>query len=188
MRPRVFPAEDDRPRQHLHARYPGFNEAAGIPRGRRPARLRPSFRRRGFNEAAGIPRGRPAARAWTNLPGRSRFNEAAGIPRGRRRRRPLWQAPVPRASMRPRVFPAEDERDGRSERDAERASMRPRVFPAEDGATAARWWGPTSRFNEAAGIPRGRLGNPWTSIRTKPRFNEAAGIPRGRLEQQLEMI
>ena len=62
----------------------GFNEAAGIPRGRRGA----AFKRYeplayGFNEAAGIPRGRPrgAFRNWLS------FNEAAGIPRGRRLRR-----------------------------------------------------------------------------------------------------
>ena len=34
--------------------------------------------------------------------------------------------------------------------------MRPRVFPAEDGRRSARDAGARSRFNEAAGIPRGR--------------------------------
>ena len=36
------------------------------------------------------------------------------------------------ASMRPRVFPAEDKRRLRDLRHTRRASMRPRVFPAED--------------------------------------------------------
>ena len=59
--------------------------------------------------------------------------------------------------MRPRVFPAEDKQEAQSEVHASTASMRPRVFPAEDGTTP----GPLDRgiqcFNEAAGIPRGRL-------------------------------
>ena len=62
-----------------------------------------------------------------------------------------------RASMRPRVFPAEDLIERQFLAGGPRASMRPRVFPAEDGATprpaAAIFFG----FNEAAGIPRGRL-------------------------------
>ena len=36
------------------------------------------------------------------------------------------------ASMRPRVFPAEDDADRRLVAVPIRASMRPRVFPAED--------------------------------------------------------
>ena len=39
-----------------------------------------------------------------------------------------------------------------------RASMRPRVFPAEDSRNPARRLRLHPRFNEAAGIPRGRLG------------------------------
>ena len=58
MRPRVFPAED--------MACPG----------------RPKPAHEGFNEAAGIPRGRPAADAIHTI-GSSSFNEAAGIPRGR---------------------------------------------------------------------------------------------------------
>ena len=34
--------------------------------------------------------------------------------------------------------------------------MRPRVFPAEDPGRFPRSRVPTTRFNEAAGIPRGR--------------------------------
>ena len=58
--------------------------------------------------------------------------------------------------------------------------MRPRVFPAktqgQHGARVA-----PRRFNEAAGIPRGRpvLAAPY--VRRDRCFNEAAGIPRGRL-------
>ena len=35
--------------------------------------------------------------------------------------------------------------------------MRPRVFPAEDSTPTTRLMSWTRRFNEAAGIPRGRL-------------------------------
>ena len=60
--------------------------------------------------------------------------------------------------MRPRVFPAED---AHLRWDAEhhlQASMRPRVFPAEDPENATRRLRAYPCFNEAAGIPRGRLG------------------------------
>ena len=83
--------------------------------------------------------------------------------------------------------------------------MRPRVFPAEDpGATAVRRRR-LARFNEAAGIPRGRhsrrvVPDQPQAASMRPRvfpaedppmrvaddsaaevgFNEAAGIPRGR--------
>ena len=40
--------------------------------------------------------------------------------------------PARRASMRPRVFPAEDSGGRPSGDDPQPASMRPRVFPAED--------------------------------------------------------
>ena len=60
MRPRVFPAEDP---------------VDGVPLPRSDA---------GFNEAAGIPRGRPTPRRRTWMRRIHRFNEAAGIPRGRR--------------------------------------------------------------------------------------------------------
>ena len=60
------------------------------------------------------------------------------------------------ASMRPRVFPAEDPALLVALPGELVASMRPRVFPAEDcpcWTTAARR---STCFNEAAGIPRGR--------------------------------
>ena len=86
MRPRVFPAEDIASSAFSTGSLPCFNEAAGIPRGRRPRvppRRRP--RRARFNEAAGIPRGRRGA-GRSAVIGRPRFNEAAGIPRGRQLR------------------------------------------------------------------------------------------------------
>ena len=58
MRPRVFPAEDAPPTGPELRYRNGFNEAAGIPRGRRAERIRVSPPRACFNEAAGIPRGR----------------------------------------------------------------------------------------------------------------------------------
>ena len=55
------------------------------------------------------------------------------------------------ASMRPRVFPAEDRRqDASSDRQAV-ASMRPRVFPAEDFIAGAGTW---SRQRVASMRPR----------------------------------
>ena len=167
-----------------------FNEAAGIPRGRLAERQNRA-RATGFNEAAGIPRGRLGVVRVGRDPA-TRFNEAAGIPRGRRgfRRQDESRLAGP-ASMRPRVFPAEDSvcrpEIGRGPRFNEAAgiprgrqsrkppslprhqgaSMRPRVFPAED---------PTARdcirdcaigFNEAAGIPRGRRCSMWMVVRPR---------------------
>ena len=62
-----------------------------------------------FNEAAGIPRGRlrPIRRGAHQVSG-WRFNEAAGIPRGRQEAVATAQQGGDMASMRPRVFPAED--------------------------------------------------------------------------------
>ena len=61
--------------------------------------------------------------------------------------------------MRPRVFPAEDVIDVACvERPAIHASMRPRVFPAEDAKRREMTDTRYDRFNEAAGIPRGRHG------------------------------
>ena len=130
MRPRVFPAEDSGDRLAHTARRSGFNEAAGIPRGRLLRHCRLHCGCRGFNEAAGIPRGRrpPAHPIERGPPG---FNEAAGIPRGRHTAR-VGGARRRQASMRPRVFPAEDGDVLALHGDGRRASMRPRVFPAED--------------------------------------------------------
>ena len=58
MRPRVFPAEDASRSRAVAAVTDCFNEAAGIPRGRRRGRRAHSPPRCRFNEAAGIPRGR----------------------------------------------------------------------------------------------------------------------------------
>ena len=181
MRPRVFPAEDT------------------VSKGRRD---RCTVR---FNEAAGIPRGRHTQH-YSTTKQHTRFNEAAGIPRGRLGPGAPSHRPTSNASMRPRVFPAEDDVSGtvhvrrahsfneaagiprgrragsRKRSAARRASMRPRVFPAEDTDDVARVTCPACSFNEAAGIPRGRQSTPGRTV-PRPRvegFNEAAGIPRGR--------
>ena len=145
MRPRVFPAEDSGFSRKLDAQgaFWGFNEAAGIPRGRPRTHPGQTWGRLSDGRASMRPRVFPAEDV-AKVQGcasctrsRSRFNEAAGIPRGR----------LPSASL--------------------------SAF-----ATLVRL-----RFNEAAGIPRGRLlqtpeGGPGALML---RFNEAAGIPRGRL-------
>ena len=108
MRPRVFPAEDNPPTRPRRPPAQGFNEAAGIPRGRRrQGRPASEARRCRFNEAAGIPRGRPRLARGRHA-GRPRFNEAAGIPSGRHPGIAICGIPPNDASMRPRVFPAED--------------------------------------------------------------------------------
>ena len=161
MRPRVFPAEDPRHRRPTTSPSCCFNEAAGIPRGRRRTVADGYSTEHRFNEAAGIPRGRRSIR-WPRCRRRTRFNEAAGIPRGRpsrttsRSSRPSCfneAAGIPRgrpsgrpseyrrllvASMRPRVFPAEDDEGADPAEHRGAASMRPRVFPAEDGGDFAR--------------------------------------------------
>ena len=82
MRPRVFPAEDP---LRIGVRFPPdqrFNEAAGIPRGRRLCLVWPV----GVDEASMRPRVFPAedtTSTSTRRPGAASFNEAAGIPRGR---------------------------------------------------------------------------------------------------------
>ena len=83
MRPRVFPAEDAAADARRNRQATGFNEAAGIPRGRRtlsspgrPAPRRASMRPRVF------PAEDPCARS-TCAGCATSFNEAAGIPRGR---------------------------------------------------------------------------------------------------------
>ena len=156
MRPRVFPAED-RWATRCNPRSPGrFNEAAGIPRGRRRCKRKTKAFEASFNEAAGIPRGR------------------LELAIGQRGEHPL-------ASMRPRVFPAEDVVDRQVAQLVIHASMRPRVFPAEDGAGGRAGDRLPDRFNEAAGIPRGRPSLRRFPVEWHRRFNEAAGIPRGRL-------
>ena len=129
MRPRVFPAEDPT----VPFLPPVLAAASMRPRvfpAEDAVRIRSAIGRPGFNEAAGIPRGRPA-RIGTWRTRRYRFNEAAGIPRGR-----------PASHTLPRS------RSG--------ASMRPRVFPAEDLVEGDRGALEQDGFNEAAGIPRGR--------------------------------
>ena len=84
MRPRVFPAEDAASSVCSPTGSSGFNEAAGIPRGRRKG-LDVIFR--GLHGPASMrPRVFPAEDAPAERCGPApsgRFNEAAGIPRGR---------------------------------------------------------------------------------------------------------
>ena len=61
----------------------------------------------GFNEAAGIPPRKTPKHSLKIIAVFYRFNEAAGIPRGRLRIPPDSDSSGG-ASMRPRVFPAED--------------------------------------------------------------------------------
>ena len=106
MRPRVFPAEDTSRRRKQSSSSVRFNEAAGIPRGRRC----PQVASRGDAEASMRPRVFPAEDEHfddDHTPATAGFNEAAGIPRGRRTGRRAGE-PRRAASMRPRVFPAED--------------------------------------------------------------------------------
>ena len=84
MRPRVFPAEDTSDSSAGPTPTIRFNEAAGIPRGRRHVPASGACQGRGFNEAAGIPRGRRGAPVTDWCVVDHGFNEAAGIPRGRR--------------------------------------------------------------------------------------------------------
>ena len=106
MRPRVFPAEDIIARASTLQNNTGFNEAAGIPRGRRPER----HHRHADRLASMRPRVFPA--------------EDLDLYRVALCERS--------ASMRPRVFPAEDTGRHRPADYEIVASMRPRVFPAED--------------------------------------------------------
>ena len=66
--------------------------------------------------------------------------------------------------------------------------MRPRVFPAEDLWPRCGTWSGFSRFNEAAGIPRGRQRQSAVGLAVTSCFNEAAGIPRGRLAVKTTLL
>ena len=180
MRPRVFPAEDVG-HEPLHRRIVGV--ASMRPRvfpaedsAETPVRME-------VNGASMRPRVFPAedGRRGPGLGAPAvRFNEAAGIPRGRHLLEEKPHGCKSRASMRPRVFPAEDAAGSAVQGRVVGASMRPRVFPAEDQSMQPIAFHSEHRFNEAAGIPRGRQGRyRWLSTPTES-FNEAAGIPRGR--------
>ena len=178
MRPRVFPAEDKL--ITVDESLTSFNEAAGIPRGRRKSPMRAlAASMSGFNEAAGIPRGRRQSRSYLSACCFC-FNEAAGIPRGRpARQRPSLMED--RASMRPRVFPAEDlEWPAKGER-GPRASMRPRVFPAEDGRWSAGFQQGSIASMRPRVFPAEDVTRRVLCLGAERGFNEAAGIPRGRL-------
>ena len=134
MRPRVIPAEINRQVLHIVVDQSRFNEAAGYPRGNRPARHScQSSVPCCFNEAAGYPRGN--RKKWPNERNHIQcsFNEAAGYPRGNRAPQAASDAPHPCASMRPRVIPAEIGARAARRVCGVPASMRPRVIPAEIG-------------------------------------------------------
>ena len=183
MRPRVFPAEDLTDALPAVREKGRFNEAAGIPRGRRSGLRKCCGTTSRFNEAAGIPRGRPTVRP-RSIRRHRRFNEAAGIPRGRLRDGPRLEARPVLASMRPRVFPAEDPDGGSGGgSDARVASMRPRVFPAEDSDTRARQTVPGGASMRPRVFPAEDRHRGRPELLGRPGFNEAAGIPRGRQQE-----
>ena len=182
MRPRVFPAEDS---GTAPAGFPGcsrrFNEAAGIPRGRQWVLGFIMSFLGGFNEAAGIPRGRRTGSCcawWYSSPASMRPRVFPAEDMSYRKQGDEWYW----ASMRPRVFPAEDPQVLATT--AVRlllASMRPRVFPAEDANEIVEY---NCLTLEASMRPRVFPAED-TSCGALTReltlcFNEAAGIPRGR--------
>ena len=115
MRPRVFAAEDlVTPCCLRKSRPSGFNEAAGI--------------RRGRLERCEI--------GWRLLDAsmRPRVFAAEDLRQMADDAHTDWAA-----SMRPRVFAAEDGVDGLHVVGQRVASMRPRVFAAEDGGKAIYW-------------------------------------------------
>ena len=106
MRQRLFTAENPRSRGHLGRIKCRFNEAAAFHRGE-PSRAENMLRRaRSFNEAAAFHRG-----------------ELIGLARC-----PICGS----ASMRPRLFTAENPGAMRRSRPSATASMRPRLFTAEN--------------------------------------------------------
>ena len=131
MRPRVFPAED----RLRHRRARQHQRASMRPRVFPAEDLGDVARLRLPAQASMRPRVFPAE-----------DERRAGCPE------PVALV----ASMRPRVFPAEDRPCGAAHGASSGASMRPRVFPAEDTASAGGRVETGGRFNEAAGIPRGR--------------------------------
>ena len=181
MRPRVFPAEDGRALPVVPRAVPASMRPRVFPAEDRARTASPGPR---SSNASMRPRVFPAedeALYGDFSPPHVRFNEAAGIPRGRLRHGGARDG-AQYASMRPRVFPAEDTLANDATKAVSIASMRPRVFPAEDTRPRPRPRRPPPRFNEAAGIPRGRPRDRLAARRNlQPGFNEAAGIPRGRL-------
>ena len=155
MRPRLFTAEDGAAWQCVCRTVRRFNEAAAIHRGRRRRRSVSPRPRDCFNEAAAIHRGRRGRRR-SRFARQPRFNEAAAIHRGRRGRSRPARMEVWSASMRPRLFTAEDQRAARRGGVDDRASMRPRLFTAEDLNDRRGNLTLEYSFNEAAAIHRGR--------------------------------
>ena len=107
MRPRVFPAEDECWRRLRYLLSLASMRPRVFPAEDAHVDLDDGDEVQGFNEAAGIPRGRPTPSHGLRINSFS-FNEAAGIPRGRRSHRHSHLRSTYGAPMRPRVFPAED--------------------------------------------------------------------------------
>ena len=150
MRPRVFPAEDVGRRrraaeERLASMRPRVFPAEDSPSGH----FGPADQKRCFNEAAGIPRGRRTTRSGYRQPDPASMRPRVFPAEDFFRRR--LRASVTTASMRPRVFPAEDgfARGGQARLHL-RASMRPRVFPAED----QHWSALRARETRASMRPR----------------------------------
>ena len=178
MRPRVFPAEDVRRVASREGRRPASMRPRVFPAEDRPSRESPCCSRVCFNEAAGIPRGRPR-RGGERLVIITASMRRAYSPR-KTASVGAQDSGARRASMRPRVFPAEDLIGVALRLRRHVASMRPRVFPADVTSRPGQQRQGSSGFNEAAGIPRGRPSCPRPPWPTGRCFNEAAGIPRGR--------
>ncbi len=132
----------------------GFNEAAALHRGKRHMSINVDQSRSSFNEAAALHRGKPAS-----LPSPTRstrcFNEAAALHRGKLHGEPSWDQ-------------------------HERASMRPRLFTAENQQAHQVRRSKVGCFNEAAALHRGKQASlRWRMVGASS-FNEAAALHRGK--------
>ena len=107
------------------------------------------------------------------------FNEAAAFRRGRASSR-RQQADPAQASMRPRLFAAEEPLLVGFPWHAADASMRPRLFAAEEPKVGDEYHIRAVGFNEAAAFRRGRDEFLRKVVRKGHGFNEAAAFRRGR--------
>ena len=85
------------------------------------------------------------------------------------------------ASMRPRLFTAENIDPGALDVAGSCASMRPRLFTAENNRRSNAACKYLGSFNEAAAFHRGEPSSTRTSWYRWCRFNEAAAFHRGEL-------
>ena len=164
MRPRELPAEDRERRPGVLGLCPaGFNEAAGVTRGR------PS-------QGAGDPMTIAASMRPRELPAEDLSDISPSL---------QWAI---QASMRPRELPAEDLHARVVRVESVDASMRPRELPAEDRCRSGGLDRSPGCFNEAAGVTRGRPSRPSSASPARRRFNEAAGVTRGRPNNIVEFL